>query len=230
MLVYSNNYMNRKQNLFDGLAETAKGLGSGRRLEIIDLLAQGDRSVEEIATQIQKSVANTSHHLRLLARAGLVRSQRDGTHVIYALASESVGTLWVALRAVAIEQVAAVERLAGEYLGDRTGLQPLSRDDLLRRLRRRDVIVVDVRPSEEYRAGHVAAARSIPIGELEHRLRSLPKSREIVAYCRGPLCVYADDAVRLLRKKGYRARRLEDGWPEWRRAGLPVAFGDEQTG
>jgi len=215
-----------KDALFDGLAEVAKALASGRRAEIVDLLAQGERSVDEIADEIDQSMANTSHHLRAMARAGLLTTRRDGTRIFYALASESVAELWTALRAVATEHVAGIERLASAYLGDRDGLEAITRKELAARLRRGDVTVLDVRPDAEFRAGHIAGARSVPLDELRRTLRSLPKDVHVVAYCRGPYCVYADDAVRELNRRGYRAQRLEDGFPEWKHAGLPVTAGD----
>lgn len=209
-----------KAALFDALASVAQALGSGRRAEIVDVLAQGERSVDEIAGEISQSVANTSQHLQVLARAGLVRPRREGTRVYYRLASERVGELWSATRDVAVRHVAEVSVLADDYLGDRDAIELLSADELQERLTRGDVIVLDVRPEPEYRAGHIAGARSAPLDRLES-LR-LPKRREIVAYCRGPYCVYADDAVRLLRERGLKARRLDIGYPEWQRAGLPV--------
>jgi rhodanese-related sulfurtransferase/predicted transcriptional regulator len=217
-----------KDALFEALASVTKALSSGRRAEIVDLLAQGERSVEEVAAELDQSVANTSHHLRTLARAGLVRTRREGTRVIYGLANEQVLELWTVVRNVAADRVAEVERLAQAYLGRRDGLQPISRRELADRLRDGDVTVIDVRPAPEYEAGHVAGARSLPIGELRRRLDALRSDIEVVAYCRGPYCVYADDAVRLLQHRGFHARRLEDGFPEWKRAGLPVAVGSEQ--
>lgn len=214
-----------KDALFEALASVTKALANGRRAEIVDLLAQGERSVEEVATEIEQSVANTSHHLRTLARAGLLRSRREGTRVIYGLASERVAELWAAVREVAADHVVEVDRLAQAYLGRRDGLEPITREELAERLARGDVTVIDVRPEAEFDAGHVADARSLPITELRRRLDTLPLDREVVAYCRGPYCVYSDDAVRLLRGKGVKARRLEDGFPEWKRAGLPVALG-----
>jgi len=215
-----------KDALFDGFAEVAKALASGRRAEIVDLLAQGERSVDEISDEIGQSVANTSHHLRAMARAGLLTTRRDGTHIYYALAGEQVEALWAALRDVAAEHVAGMERLAEAYLGDRDGLEAISRKELAARLRRGDLVVLDVRPEPEFRAGHIAGARSVPVSELRRNLRALPKDVKVVAYCRGPYCVYADDAVRELNRRGYRAQRLEDGYPEWKQAGLPVAVGD----
>lgn len=214
-----------KDALFEALASVMKALGSGRRAEIVDVLAQGDRSVDQIATEIDQSVANTSHHLRTLAQAGLLRSRRAGTRVIYGLASERVADLWAAVREVASDHVAEVDRLADAYLGRRDGLEPVTRDELADRLARGDVTVLDVRPAAEFEAGHVAGARSLPITELRKHLDALPLDHEVVAYCRGPYCVYSDDAVRFLRGKGVDARRLEDGFPEWKRAGLPVAVG-----
>ena len=214
-----------KDALFEALASVGKAVSSGRRAEIVDLLAQGERSVEGVAAELGQSVANTSHHLRNLARAGLVRTRREGTRVIYGLASDQVLQLWTVMRQVAAEHVAEVDRLAEAYLGHRQGLQPITRDELARRIRRGEVTVVDVRPAAEYEAGHVEGARSLPINELRRRLDSLPRDGELVAYCRGPYCVFADDAVRLLQRQGFEARRLEDGFPEWKRAGLPVMVG-----
>jgi rhodanese-related sulfurtransferase len=213
-----------KAALFDALASVAQALGSGRRAEIVDVLAQGERSVDEIATEISQSVANTSHHLQVLAHAGLLRSRRDGVRVIYRLASDTVGDLWAAVRGVAVRHFAEVSVLANEYLGDRDAVEQLSAKELERRLARGDVVVLDVRPEREYAAGHIAGARSAPVDELDALIAKLPRRREIIAYCRGPYCVYADDAVRLLRERGLKARRLDVGYPEWRREGRPVAM------
>jgi rhodanese-related sulfurtransferase/DNA-binding transcriptional ArsR family regulator len=211
-----------KAALFDALASVAQALGSGRRAEIVDVLAQGERSVEELAAEISQSVANTSQHLQVLARAGLVRSRREGTRIIYRLASDRVSELWAAVRDVAVRHVAEVSVLADEYLGERNEVEQLSAKELARRLERGDVVLLDVRPEAEFRAGHIAGARSAPVEELAALVEKLPRRREVVAYCRGPYCVYADDAVRLLRSRGLKARRLDVGFPEWRRAGLPV--------
>lgn len=211
-----------KDALFEALASVAKALGSGRRAEIVEVLSQGERSVDEIAAAIGQSVANTSHHLRALASSGLLRSRRDGTRVIYSLAGEKVEDLWSAVRDVAGAHVAEIERLARDYLGDADDLEPVRHGELAERLARGDVTVIDVRPAPEYEAGHIAGARSVPLDELTERLRELPRDAEVVAYCRGPYCVFADDAVRELRRRGFRARRLADGFPEWRRAGRPV--------
>jgi rhodanese-related sulfurtransferase len=214
-----------KDALFDGLAEVAKALASGRRAEIVELMAQGERSVEEIAVEIDQSVANTSFHLRALVRGGLLETRREGTRIFYRLASDRVAELWAAMRAVAGERIAGLDRLAAAYLGEREGIELIGRDELASRLRRGEVVVLDVRPEPEFRAGHIAGARSVPVAELRRQLRRLPEDTEVVAYCRGPYCVYADDAVRQLRRRGFRARRLEDGYPEWQRAGHPVATG-----
>ena len=215
-----------KDALFEAQAGVAKALASGRRAEIIDVLAQGERSVDDIAAELDQSVANTSHHLRTLARAGLLHSRRDGTRILYRLASEDVAQLWTAIRDIAAQHVTGIQDLARAYLGRDDGLEPVSRAELARRVHDGAVLVLDVRPWPEYLAGHVSGARSMPIAELERELDRLPRDVDVVAYCRGPYCVYADEAVRALRAHGVSARRLEDGFPEWRRAGLPVAVGE----
>lgn len=210
-----------KDALFDGFAAVAKALSSGRRAEIVELLAQGERTVDELAGELGQSLANTSHHLRSLARAGLVASRRSGTHVHYRLASDDVLDLWWAMRTVAARQVDGLDRLARDYLGDRDDIELITSDELLQRLGREDLLLVDVRPTGEYAAGHLPGAIHIPPDELD-LLDDLPAGPDIVAYCRGPYCVYADDAVRRLRARGRRASRLQDGLPEWRRGGRPV--------
>jgi rhodanese-related sulfurtransferase/DNA-binding HxlR family transcriptional regulator len=214
-----------KDELFEALASVAKALGNGHRAEIIDVLAQGDRSVEDLADEIGQSVANTSHHLRSLARSGILTTRRDGTRVYYRLASERVADLWGAMRDVAAAHVADIDRLTRAYLGAPDGVEEITRAELARRLHAGDLIVLDVRPVAEYEAGHVRGARSVPVSELRRHLRELPADTDIVAYCRGPYCVYANEAVRQLRGQGYRAQRLQDGYPEWQRDGLPVASG-----
>lgn len=208
--------------LFDAFASVAQALSSGRRVEIVDVLAQGERSVDEVAHEISQSSANTSQHLQVLARAGLVRTRRDGTRVFYRLADDRVAELWAAVRDVAARHLADVNVLAEDYLGERGAIEQVSAAELERRLTTGDVVILDVRPEAEFRAGHIAGARSAPLQLLDGLLLTLPRRREIVAYCRGPYCVYADDAVRLLRARGLKARRLDVGFPEWRRAGLPV--------
>jgi rhodanese-related sulfurtransferase/DNA-binding transcriptional ArsR family regulator len=200
----------------------AKALGNGRRAELIDVLVQGERHVDELAAEIGQSVANTSFHLRALATAGLVTTRRDGTRIYYRISSSRVGELWSALRDVAAAHHEQLDALAAAYLGDRSRLEQINRRELARRLQAGDVVVIDVRPAAEYAAGHIATARSIPIDQLAASISQLPDEVEVVAYCRGPYCVFADDAVRLLRRRGRRARRLEDGFPEWHRAALPI--------
>jgi rhodanese-related sulfurtransferase/DNA-binding transcriptional ArsR family regulator len=211
-----------KDALYDALASVAKALGSGRRAELVDVLAQGERSVEDLAGEIDQSVANTSQHLQQLLRSGLVRTRRDGTRIFYSLVSERVTDLWLAVRDIAAAHVGELDRLAAAYLGDRSDFETVSRQELHRRVQAGDVVVLDVRPGPEYQAGHIAGARSLPISDLKRRLRDLPNDVDVVAYCRGPYCVYADEAVRQLSRSGRRAARLEDGYPEWARAGLPV--------
>jgi rhodanese-related sulfurtransferase/DNA-binding HxlR family transcriptional regulator len=214
-----------KDALFDGFARIARAVGSGRRAEIIEVLAQGERTVEQVAEAIDQSLANTSHHLRTLARAGLVKSRREGTHVHYRLASDRVVDVWLALRGLAAEQLDEIDRLARDYLGDREELEPISRAELAERLESGELVLLDVRPDVEYAAGHIPGAISIPPDRLDELLAQIPDTGEVVAYCRGPFCVYADEAIRRLAEQGRDARRLEDGLPEWRRAGRPVETG-----
>ncbi|MBW3620524.1 MAG: metalloregulator ArsR/SmtB family transcription factor [Actinobacteria bacterium] len=211
-----------KDALFDALASIARALSSGRRAEIVELLAQAERTVEQVAEAIEQSVANTSHHLRTLARAGLVATRRDGTHVHYRLASDDVAAVWLALRRVAAEQVGGLEQLAHAYLGERDEELTITREELVERLARDELVVIDVRPELEYAAGHLPGAISVPPDRFGVALDELPADRDVVAYCRGPYCVYADQAVRHLRDRGRRALRLDDGLPEWRLAGGPI--------
>ena len=211
-----------KTALFDEFAQAAKALASGRRIELLDVLANGERTVEALAGEVGLSVANTSQHLQILRQAGLVSSRREGTSVHYRLASPEVFELWRTLRSLAASRLAEVERLTAAYLGSRDELQPVTREELARRLQDDDLVVLDVRPATEYAAGHLPGAVSIPVGELRRRLAELPADREIVAYCRGPYCAFAHEAVGLLREEGFAARRLEDGLPEWQAAGLAV--------
>jgi rhodanese-related sulfurtransferase len=208
-----------KTALFDAIAIMGKAFASSTRLELLDLLAQAPRTVDELAKASSQSNANTSQHLQALHAAGMVTRTREGTSVRYALAGEEALALWLALRNAAVDQLAEVERAAREYLGPE--VETIGREELVGRLNRSDVVLVDVRPKEEFEAGHIDGAQSIPIGELEQRLAELPADREIVAYCRGPFCAYAHDAVRRLRAAGRSAQRLDVGWPEWRLAGLP---------
>jgi rhodanese-related sulfurtransferase/DNA-binding transcriptional ArsR family regulator len=217
-----------KIRLFDGFAAVGKALSSGRRLELLDVLAQGPRSVERLAREIGQSVANTSAHLRVLLGAGLVSTEREGNRIVYELAGPAVEELWAALRATTQAHTAALDRLAVDYLGDRSELETITRADLAQRLRNDPPpLVLDVRPVAEFLAGHIPGAVSVPVDEVATQVRRLPKADDVVAYCRGSFCIYADDAVRTLHTRGRRAVRLEDGFPEWRRAGLPVAVGDD---
>ena len=211
-----------KEALFDGFAMIGKALANGRRAEIVDVLANGERSVEALADEIHQSVANTSQHLQILKSAGLVSARREGTHIFYGLSSPEVAAFWRAMQEVALRSRGEVERLAKDYLGpDDTAA--VTKEELWSRLERgARVVVVDVRPEDEYRAGHIPRARSIPLSVLKERLDELPRSTEIVAYCRGPFCALAPEAVRLLQRRGFKAKRLEDGMPEWEAAGLPV--------
>ncbi|QGN58047.1 metalloregulator ArsR/SmtB family transcription factor [Nostocoides sp. HKS02] len=211
-----------KAALYDALAEAAKALANGRRAELVDVLAQGERSVEELAREIDQTVANTSQHLQRLLRSGLVESRREGTRIYYSLSGPVVGDLWRTLREAAQQHVAGLEQLAADYLGDRSTLRTITRDDLRDRLRDGDVVVLDVRPAAEYAAGHIRGAISVPVQDLKARLREIPDGADVVAYCRGPFCVFADDAVRLLTQTGATAARLQDGFPEWAEAHLPV--------
>jgi rhodanese-related sulfurtransferase len=212
-----------KTALFDEFGRVGRALASGRRIELLDVLANGERTVEGLARQSGLSVANASQHLQVLRYAGLVASRREGTSVYYRLAAPEVFELWRALRTVAAARLAEVERLAAAYLGARDQLEPMTRQELARRIEEDDeLVVLDVRPSEEHAAGHLPGAVSIPVDELRRRLQELPPGREIVAYCRGPFCAFAHEAVAVLAGAGIAARRLEDGLPEWRAAGLPV--------
>ena len=205
-----------KDALFDAMALMGKAFASPRRLELLDLLAQAPRNVDELGRASGQSTANTSQHLQALHAAGMVTRAREGTSVRYALAGDQALALWLALRDASFSQLAEVERAARDYLGE--NVDAIGRDELLARLRKGDVVLVDVRPADEFDAGHIKGARSIPIDELEERLAELPADREVVAYCRGPFCAYAHDAVRRLQAAGHEARRLQDGWPEWQLA------------
>jgi len=211
-----------KRALFDSFAEVAKALSHGSRLEILEQLAQGERSVEGLADRTGLSVANASQHLRLMQRAALLASRREGKHVHYRRGDPSVLHLVAALRKVAESKHAAARDVIGGYFRERDALEAVSREELAARIKAGIVTVLDVRPEDEYATGHLPRAINIPLRELSRRLRKLPKRREIVAYCRGPYCVLAFEAVAFLRERGWKVRRLEDGFPEWKAAGLPV--------
>jgi rhodanese-related sulfurtransferase/DNA-binding transcriptional ArsR family regulator len=214
-----------KQALFTQFAAVAKTLGHAHRLELLEQLAQGERSVETLAQRTGLSTANASQHLQHMRRAGLILSRRDGKFVFYRLADEGVIDLLTALRRIAERNVAEVARVVRSYFDSRDSLEPVSRDELMRRLRAGSVTVLDVRPHDEFALGHIPGAVNIPLHALAQHLTAFKRSREIIAYCRGPYCVLSFEAVALLRDKGFKVRRLEDGMPEWRAAGFPVVEG-----
>jgi rhodanese-related sulfurtransferase/DNA-binding transcriptional ArsR family regulator len=214
-----------KRELYQSIAKVAQALASGNRLQLIEFMAQGERSVDALAAMAGVTVANASQHLQALRRAGLVASRKDGQRVYYRVAGDDVVRLFDGLRGVAESRLAEVRQLVNEFLGDRQALEAVPADELLARAKKGLVTVLDVRPPEEYAAGHVRGAINVPMDKLEDYLAKLPKRLEIVAYCRGPYCLMSFEAVALLRKRGWKARRLEDGFPEWKAAGLPVESG-----
>jgi DNA-binding transcriptional ArsR family regulator/rhodanese-related sulfurtransferase len=214
-----------KDGLYSQLARIGKTLSNPHRLELLELLAQGERTVESLASEVGLSLANASQHLQALRRAALVESRKQGLYAYYRLADPAVFDLCTSIRTVAERQLSDLQRLVREQFGDRAAAEPVQIDELLTRMRTKRVVVLDTRPAGEYAAGHIAGALSVPVDELQQQLRRLPKGRDYVAYCRGPYCVYADRAVEILHAKGRRARRLAVGFPEWRAAGLPVDVG-----
>jgi len=219
-----------KQTVFACLAEIARALAHEHRLELLEHLGQGERSVEELSTRTRLSVANTSRHLQILRRARLVAPRRDGKRVLYSLvAEEGVIRLLQALGRVGERNMAEIERVMAAYFRARDALEPVSREELMARLHDGMVTVLDVRPEDEFTLGHLPGALNIPLAALESRLAALPREQEIVAYCRGPYCVLSFEAVATLRAQGYRVRRLEDGFPEWRAAGLPVETAERSS-
>lgn len=215
-----------KRTLNEQFSRVAKAVAHPKRIELLELMAQTERPVDALAEATAMGVSNTSAHLQVLRRARLVDTRREGTQIFYRLACPEVLAFLSALRGVAAAQLAEVGKVTHDYFESRDALEPISRDDLLQRASDGEVVVVDVRPGEEYRAGHIPGAASIPLNELVERLDELPSDTEIVAYCRGPYCVMAVEAVAMLRERGRRARRLEDGWPQWKAAGLPVETED----
>lgn len=211
-----------KQQIYSQVARIGKVVCHGHRLELLEYLAQGERTVEALARLTGLSVANTSQHLRVMRQSGLVSARKDGLYVYYSLADDEIVRLLASMRRLAESRLAEVDRLVSAYLTVKDELEPVPRRELLARARKGMVTVLDVRPPEEYAAGHVPGAVNVPLKELTKRLKQLPRHQEIVAYCRGPHCVLAFEAVAQLRAKGFKARRLEDGFPEWREAGLPV--------
>ena len=216
-----------KDAIYEQFARVGKAVSSPKRLELLDLLCQGERNVETLAREARMSVANTSQHLQVLRGARLIEAQKDGLVVTYRLADDGVGEFFLAMRRLAEDRLAEVERIARNYLDGRSGMEALDKQALLERVREGSVTVLDVRPVEEYRAGHLAGALSIPVRELERRLSELPRDPEIVAYCRGPYCVFAVRAVELLRAKGFRASRLDNGVQELRKAGFRIESGGD---
>jgi rhodanese-related sulfurtransferase len=214
-----------KDRLYAEFAIIGKALASSHRLELLDLLGQGERSVDELAQEVGQSLANTSAHLQVLRQARLVESDKRGLNVVYRLATPDVFTLWRTLRELGTARLAEIDRLVEAFLTDRASLAAVDIDELRHLVDDGQVTLLDVRPELEYRQGHIVGAQSIPVAELERRLAELPRDREVVAYCRGPYCVYADEAAQLLQREGFQVRRLEDGFPEWRAAGLPVEVG-----
>ena len=211
-----------KDRLYEQFARIGKAMASPKRLEILDLLAQGERTVEEIAGEAAMPVASASQHLQVLKNARMVESRREGLYAFYRLAGEEVFEAWRAVRELGEERLAEVDRVVETYLEDRSALEAVDSEKLMELLIEGEAVVLDVRPEREYRSGHIAGAVSVPVAELEARLQTLPKDKEIIAYCRGPYCVFSDEAVKLLNARGYRASRLAEGFPEWRSAGLPV--------
>ena len=214
-----------KNQLYEQFARIGKALSNAHRLELLEVLAQGEHSVEAVARETDMPIANASQHLQVLRAAQLVDVRREGVYIYYRLADEQVFTLWQTMRQVGEAHIAEIDRIVDTYLHDRNQLLPIGAAELLQRLVEGNVILLDVRPAEEYTAGHLPDAISIPVTELEARLPELPQDREIVAYCRGPYCVFADEAVTLLRTNGYSAHRLEQGLPDWRALGLPIESG-----
>jgi rhodanese-related sulfurtransferase/DNA-binding transcriptional ArsR family regulator len=214
-----------KDALYAQFARIGHALASPKRIEMLDLLSQGEKSVEQLAEQAATPVKNTSAHLRVLRQARLVETRKRGTHVLYRLADAEVERFLRALQGLAETRLAEVERVARLFLRGQDELEPVTRDELRRRLRDGSATVIDVRPRDEYEAGHIPGALSMPADEVTRRMKELPTRREVIAYCRGPYCVYSLEAVTLLRRSGYRARRAEEGLPDWRLAGLPVASG-----
>lgn len=211
-----------KNQIYDQFARICKALGNGRRLELLDLLAQGECSVEKLARETGMSMANASQHLQILRAAQLVGVRREGQYIYYRLADEEVYRVWQQVRGLAESRLAQIDRVLSTYLKGRQELEPIDLTELQRRIKDNNIFIIDVRPREEYDSGHIPHAQSIPLDELEEHLTDIPKDQEIVAYCRGPYCIFSDEAVSLLRSHGREAYRLEQGLPEWRAMGFPV--------
>jgi rhodanese-related sulfurtransferase/DNA-binding MarR family transcriptional regulator len=216
-----------KDRVYEQLARIGKAVASPQRLELLDLLSQGPRTVENLAQEAHLTVANTSRHLQILRAARLVEAEKEGVFVRYRVADEAVADFFRSLRVLAASRLAELDQITRQFFKDRGALEPVDRKALLARARKGLVTVLDVRPTEEYRSGHIAGAISIPLHELKDRLAELPRDQDIVAYCRGPYCVLAAQAIELLQEHGFRAVRLEDGVPDWRARGLPIAVGEQ---
>lgn len=218
-----------KDALYEQFARVGRAVAHPKRIELLDVLCQGERSVEVLAEAAAMTVVNASAHLRVLREARLVATRKDGTRVFYRLADDSVCDFYFALRDLAGDRYAEVDRIVRDYFDSRDELEPVSREELMNRAGEGDVIILDVRPSEEYDAGHIPGAVSVPLTDLTDRMVELPRGAEVVAYCRGPYCVLAPQALEMLHRQGFTARRLEDGFPEWQRAGLPVETDGNQS-
>jgi rhodanese-related sulfurtransferase len=228
-MIKSSVHRSFKDSIYGQLARIGKATSSPRRLELLDLLRQAPRTVEELARESGQSVANTSHHLQELRSHGLVESEKSGLYVTYRIASPEVSDFFSSLRALAESQLAEMDRITEKFLGEQEGLEGVDRSALLERVKKGSVMVLDVRPCEEYDAGHLMGSISVPLSDLKRRLRKLPRKREIVAYCRGPYCVMATEAVELLRRNGYRATRIDLGVPEWQKMGFPIEVTTQET-
>jgi rhodanese-related sulfurtransferase len=205
-----------KDKVYTVLARLVKAMANPRRLEIIDLLGQGERSVEEIAFETNMSVANASQHLQLLKQSNLVQVRRDGNFIRYRLANDNVYKSWKDLRTIGMESLAEIDKLINDYRKQKTNLEPVNLDELMARMRSKTIVLLDVRPEQEFEAGHITNAINIPVDQLARRIKELNKSKQYIAYCRGPFCVYADDAVQILTQKGFKANRLQEGYPDWK--------------
>ena len=218
-----------KDQMYEQFARIVRAMANPHRLELIDLLAQGERTVEDLAHQTSLSVANASQHLQTLRAAQLVEVRREGLYAYYRLGDESVFRVWQAIRDLGESRLAEIDRIVRTFLANREDLEAVSAGELLSRLQTNGVVVLDVRPGEEYRAGHIPGARSVPMSELESALTDIPRAHEVIAYCRGPYCVFADEAVEMLQSRGYNAKRLHGGLPDWRAAGYPVETASDQA-
>lgn len=217
--------MNKRQykdTVYSELARITKSMANPHRMEIIELLGQGEFSVEQVAEQTNLTIANASQHLQVLKQAQLVAVNRQGNFIFYRLSNDNVFKAWKALRELGVERIEAVEKVVKEFRKSKFDFQSVTIDELIEKIDSGKVTVLDVRPESEYKQGHIASAISIPIGELSKRLKELPKRTEIIAYCRGPFCVYADEAVSILLKAGYKANRLNEGFPDWKLENLPI--------